>query len=104
MKDHSRILGSLFIAWAITQALAALFAVFLLEPRATAPPFFWAATALVVLAYGWVGNLLRQHHPRARVPAIMLSALALLNLPLGTALGVYGLWTLLRQRQVHATP
>ena len=32
--------------------------------------------------------------PWARILAIVLSALHLLNVPLGTALGVYGLWVL----------
>jgi hypothetical protein len=33
--------------------------------------------------------------PWARVLAIILSALHLLNIPFGTALGIYGLWVLL---------
>lgn len=103
MKDHQRILGAVFIAWAIAQALVALISVFFLEPRVAAPPLFWAATALIIIAYAWVGTLLRQHHPRARLPAIVLSAFALLNFPVGTAIGVYGLWTLFRQREVRAS-
>jgi hypothetical protein len=103
MKDHTRILGSVFIGWAVAQALVAFIMVFFYAPGPVPSPFFWAATLLVVLAYGWVGVLLRQRHPRARVPAIALSAFALLNFPIGTAIGIYGLWTLLRQRELRAT-
>ena len=34
--------------------------------------------------------------PWARILAIVISALDLLNVPIGTALGVYGLWVLLQ--------
>ena len=34
--------------------------------------------------------------PWARILAIVISALNLLNVPIGTALGVYGLWVLLQ--------
>jgi len=39
--------------------------------------------------------------PWARILAIVLSALNLLNVPIGTALGVYGLWAL-TQRETEA--
>jgi hypothetical protein len=35
--------------------------------------------------------------PWARVLTIVLSALNLMNVPIGTAIGVYGLWVLLNQ-------
>ncbi len=38
---------------------------------------------------------LLRFRPWARVLTIVLSAIELLNVPLGTALGVYGLWVLL---------
>ncbi len=38
---------------------------------------------------------LLKFRPWARVLTIVLSAIELLNVPLGTALGVYGLWVLL---------
>lgn len=41
------------------------------------------------------GAGLLKHRPWARTLTIVLSALHLLNIPLGTALGVYGLWVLL---------
>jgi len=41
------------------------------------------------------GAGLLKHRPWARTLTIVLSALDLLNVPLGTALGIYGLWVLL---------
>jgi hypothetical protein len=43
-----------------------------------------------------VGIGLINYRPWARIGAIILSALELLNVPFGTALGLYGLWVLLR--------
>ncbi|MBV6433567.1 MAG: hypothetical protein IANPNBLG_03745 [Bryobacteraceae bacterium] len=39
--------------------------------------------------------------PWARVLTIVISAIELLNVPFGTALGVYGLWVLLSQGSEH---
>jgi hypothetical protein len=43
-----------------------------------------------------LGIGLLQYRPWARMFGIVLSALHLLNVPLGTAVGVYGLWVLLQ--------
>jgi hypothetical protein len=48
----------------------------------------WAVPGLVV----GVGLLKRQ--PWARILGIVMSALSLMHVPFGTALGVYGLWIL----------
>lgn len=48
----------------------------------------WAVPGIVV----GIGLLKRQ--PWARVLGIVLSALSLVHIPFGTALGVYGLWVL----------
>ena len=54
------------------------------------------ATFLLALAVPGVvvGLGLLKHQPWARILGIVLSALTLLHFPLGTALGVYGLWVL----------
>jgi hypothetical protein len=58
-------------------------------------------TALAVIAILWgsahivVGIPLRKRRPWSRLGALMLSALDLVLLPYGTALGGYALWTLL---------
>jgi hypothetical protein len=49
----------------------------------------WTVTCLLV-AWGLV-----DHAPWARTYTIIVSAISLLNLPFGTALGVYTLWVLL---------
>jgi hypothetical protein len=41
---------------------------------------------------------LLKYRPWARMLTIVLSALDLLHVPLGTALGIYGLWVLLNQQ------
>ena len=50
--------------------------------------FVWAVPGLVV----GLGLLGRQ--PWARILGIVISALSLMHVPFGTALGVYGLWIL----------
>ena len=50
--------------------------------------FVWAVPGFVV----GIGLLRRQ--PWARILGIVLSALSLMHVPFGTALGVYGLWIL----------
>lgn len=43
------------------------------------------------------GYGLLHYHPWARVLALVLSALNLINIPIGTILGAYGLWVLLNK-------
>ena len=53
---------------------------------------FVLVKAAAALAAGWG---LLQREPWARVLALIVGFVALLNVPLGTALGVYTLWVLL---------
>jgi hypothetical protein len=39
--------------------------------------------------------------PWARILALVISVLHLFNIPIGTALGIYGLWVLLSQESQH---
>ena len=64
-------------------------------------PIVGAAGGLVVLILfalsipGIVGGIgLLSYQPWARILTITISILHLLNIPLGTALGIYGLWVL----------
>jgi len=50
--------------------------------------FAWAVPGFVV-GFGLLGR-----RPWARILGIVLSALSLMHVPFGTALGVYGLWIL----------
>jgi hypothetical protein len=103
MRDHSRTLGALFLAYGLLQAVLAI----VLGPR-TPGITPGRITLLVVLAlvaaaaYAWTGVHLRDRDPRARTPAIALCVLALFSFPVGTALGGYGLWVLLRRRTAAA--
>jgi hypothetical protein len=59
---------------------------------------FVVALLLVLSLPGLIiGVGLLQFRPWARVAAIVLSALDLLQVPIGTALGIYGLWVLLNR-------
>jgi hypothetical protein len=54
---------------------------------------------LLISAPGIVAGIGLLHFRNwARILTIVLSALQLMNLPFGTALGIYGLWVLLSQR------
>ncbi|CAN5632270.1 hypothetical protein BH23ACI1_BH23ACI1_05460 [soil metagenome] len=53
---------------------------------------FLLALAIPGLLTGWG---LLNFRPWARILGIVLSAINLLNVPIGTALGLYGLWVLL---------
>lgn len=100
MRDHKRILGSLFIGWAALQLATSV----LLAIRGGLPPMsggwaaaWWVFIALLAALYAWIGVRLRAHDARVRTPAIAFAAFALLSFPIGTALGAYGLWVLLRR-------
>ena len=54
--------------------------------------FLFVAGAVVGLAAGWG---LMQREPWARMLAIVTAAFNLLDIPFGTALGIYTLWVLL---------
>ena len=43
------------------------------------------------------GYGLLQYKPWARIVGIILSAISLINIPIGTAMGIYGLWVLLNK-------
>lgn len=119
MTDHVRILGILFIVGgAFGLLVAGLFVVIfglgalgiagaaMQENREAilAIPIIGAIATILVglivvcsipgIAAG-VGLL--KYQPWARILSIVLSALNLLNVPVGTALGIYGLWVLLNK-------
>jgi hypothetical protein len=114
MDTHVKVLGVLYIAFSALSLLVALFLLLAIGGAAgivgiTADPgdaaiaipiLGLAGTALalmlIVLALpgliaGWG---LLAYKPWARVLGLVLSVLNLLNIPVGTALGIYGLWVL----------
>jgi hypothetical protein len=115
MATHVKALGALFIA---LSALGLLFALgiivvfgfsagivgFAADPNdaeiavpilgliATGLTTFLLSVSLPGIIVGWG---LLQFKPWARILGIVLSAIHLINFPVGTALGLYGLWVLL---------
>jgi hypothetical protein len=55
---------------------------------------YLAVTAVIGLLVGWG---LLDHRPWARMLAIIVGCLKLIDFPLGTALGIYSLWVLVAQ-------
>jgi hypothetical protein len=117
MTTHVKVLGVLFI---VLNALALCAALFLAlgvgvatsivgqaappEDAAIALPIIGVAgTALVVflLAVSLPGLItgigLLKFQPWARIVGIVLAAINLINIPFGTAVGIYALWVLLNK-------
>jgi hypothetical protein len=119
MRDHVKILGILQIVLGALGGLVALavLAVFGLAGAAVGtaavqqdpdailalPIFGGIGMALFILIlilslpsiFAGVGLL--QMRPWARILTIVLCALNLLNVPIGTAIGIYGLWVMLNK-------
>lgn len=106
MDKHLRALGTLFIAWAFVEAVA----VWLIASPFGAYPFPYPKTLSLVVAvltalYIATGLQLRRGDRAVRGFAILLSVVALFVVPLGTALGIYGLWVTSKvpsRRHAHA--
>jgi hypothetical protein len=107
LSGHLRLLGILWLAISVYRLLPGvfLFAIFrpMIMPFAHSMPFFipglmrgigalMLAGAVLGILTGW-GLLERQ--PWARTLAIVLGFISLLEMPFGTALGIYTLWVLL---------
>lgn len=116
MQQHVKLLGILHIILGALGMMAGLLAFVVLggiggiaamtdhsEDAAVAFPVMALIGVIVLvivfcvsvpgLICGWG---LMQYHSWARILGIVLSVLELLNFPFGTALGVYGLWVLLK--------
>ena len=117
MQTHVKVLGVLYLAVSACFLVGALFLIMATgtaaaivgaaaEPQDAAvaiPIFGIAGTALamfltVFAVPGLVtGYGLLQLKPWARIVGIVLSAVNLINIPLGTIIGIYGLWVLLNK-------
>jgi hypothetical protein len=116
MKDHVKILGIVHIVFGALGIVVGLFflGIFVVggtfagmaaqqDPDAVmAGPVlgligavFFGFMLLVSVPGIIAGWGLLQMRPWARILTIVLSALNLLNIPIGTAVGIYGLWVLL---------
>lgn len=108
LQSHLQLVGVLWIVYSAFHLLAALAVLFVgkvILTRVGLPPEASFVPALVTLL-GWLlvistavgvaaGWGVLQKAPWARLLGVVLALLALLNLPFGTALGVYTLWVLL---------
>lgn len=117
MDTHVKVLGVLYLAFSALSLLIALFLMLAIGSAAgivgmtadsgdaavAIPVLGIAGTALgmmlLILALpglitGWG---LLNYKPWARILGIVLSVINLLNIPFGTALGIYGLWVLLNK-------
>jgi hypothetical protein len=119
MREHVRILGYLNIVMGALGLLAAIVIALVFGGAAgivgIAAPDDLDAQRIAIPIIGIVGTALfalvtllslpgiiagaglLQFRSWARILTIVLSALNLLNVPFGTALGIYGLWVLLQQ-------
>ena len=115
MAQHVKILGVLHIIYAGLVVLAGVVALVVMGGIAgiistsdtspdsqVAPPILaiigiGVFVLLLILSLpGIIGGFgLLQFKPWARILVIVLSALELISIPFGTALGIYGLWVLL---------
>ena len=117
MDTNVKVLGVLYLAFSALSLLIALFLMLAIGSAAgivgmtadsgdaavAIPVLGIAGTALGVmllvlalpgLITGWG---LLNYKPWARILGIVLSVINLLNIPFGTALGIYGLWVLLNK-------
>jgi hypothetical protein len=117
MTTHVKVLGVLYIVFGALGVCGALIVGLGLgiaggaigtsaspEDAAVALPIIGVAgTALVIflLAVSLPGVIagigLLKYAPWARIVGIVLAAINLINFPLGTAVGIYGLWVLLNK-------
>lgn len=110
-KDHNRILGILFLVWGGLQIFGLGIGILMMlgfggailssAPSRDAAPiaamFGIMSVMMVVLMIFAIpaiiaGFKMRKEKPSAKTWVLVAAILALLNFPLGTALGVYALW------------
>jgi hypothetical protein len=111
MEQHIRILAILYIVFGILGLVGAVLVLFAGlgagfasdDPDAALAGGMCGTIIAVFIAVISLPNLiagigLRNRRQWARILTIILSILNLFNFPLGTALGVYGLWALLNEQ------
>jgi hypothetical protein len=114
VQEHVRLLGILWIAYSTLHGLGAAFILLIVRvvfggaihfPNGPSPqiiqlfrPFvtFIALLLFAKAAAGFIAGCgLLQRQEWARILALVVGFLALLNVPIGTAIGIYTLWVLL---------
>ena len=112
VKENVKLLGILWLVYSVFTLLGAIAiwmfaniifgAIMRAQPGAQIPTFIQpllSSIAFVILVKAALGLAagagLMQHAPWARILALVVGFIALLNLPFGTALGIYTIWVLL---------
>ena len=118
MDTHVKVLGVLYIVLSALGIVVALFMMLAFglatgivgaaadahDAAIALPVIGIAGTALVIFLFmisipGLVTGIgLLKYRPWARILGIVLSAINLIHIPFGTAVGVYGLWVLLNKQ------
>jgi len=113
MKQHVTVVGALHIGYSAFQILGAIVAFMFIvgagliggliaeEGIVTGITFFVGTTialfVLLVAVPGIIGGIgLLRYKPWARYMVLVLSVLGLLNIPIGTAIGIYSIWALVQ--------
>ncbi len=120
MEKHLPVVGWLNIVYSGIAVLIGLFVWFLLMGVSTLPDvryeagavlhivgFFFAALMTLVSAPGIIGGIgVLKRQEWSRILLIIVGFLNLLAFPIGTAIGIYTLWVLLREEtaQLFARP
>lgn len=106
IERHLRTLAILWLIWAIIRLAPGIGLLFFSRFAIPFVPFnvralilplgsFLAAFFLIYAGAAFVTAWgLMEHRPWARILAIVLAILALIHIPLGTALGIYTLWVM----------
>jgi hypothetical protein len=121
MEQHIKIVGILNVVWGVVGALGGIVLLMIFagafsivgavlhnEPGgAIALPIlaiiggFFSILLLILSVPAIIAGIgLIRFRPWARILAIIVSVLHLLNFPIGTALGIYGLWVLISQESL----
>jgi hypothetical protein len=113
MEKHVTVLGILYIAFSALMLLVAIivFAAVVGGGLISGDSEAIAITAIVGPAVasffvllsipGLIGGIfLLKHRPWARILVLVLGFLNLIEIPIGTALGIYTIWTLLKDETV----
>ena len=114
MKDHINILGYLHIAFGILGLFIGIGIFLFFTGLAILPDDIEGPAVLLILGWGIGGLLVITSIPEiiagigllkrkswARILTIILGFLNLIDIPLGTILGIYTLWVLLKEESVQ---